>query len=124
MKQGECKKDREFRAWVQRQPSCLSGIFKEYVNGEGRSIAAHVRRAGKSGTGYKAPFSCVPLTREEHDYQHQHGEYAALHVFWQPRSTSLIPPLYDVDAAKRWFDAESLRYFKLWCEQTFYGLVA
>lgn len=67
--------DDEYRAWVQMQPSCYSGKFSEYIHGEGRCIAAHVRRAKDSGTSYKAEYSCVPLTDEEHTRsQHQHGE--------------------------------------------------
>lgn len=67
--------DKQYRAWIQRQPSCISGRFSEWVGGEGRCEAAHVRRAGESGTGFKAPYSCVPLTRKEHAEQHQYGEF-------------------------------------------------
>lgn len=66
--------DKLFIRYIQTLPSCLSGIFEEYVGGDGRSIAAHVRRASNSGTGYKPPYSCVPLTNDEHCKQHQHGE--------------------------------------------------
>lgn len=68
------KLDDQFRAWVRTQPSCISGLFSEYVHGEGRCIAAHIRRAGKSGTAYKPPFSALPLTDTEHKLTHQHGE--------------------------------------------------
>src|ERR1700722_7008044 len=68
--------DKQFREWIQRQPSCVSGRFNEYVNGEGRCVAAHVRRAGESGTGYKGEYSCVPMTQAEHLQQHQKGESA------------------------------------------------
>lgn len=67
--------DAEYVAWIQRQPSCVSGEFSEYVNGEGRCVAAHVRRASDSGTAYKAPYATVPLRQnEEHQIQHDKGE--------------------------------------------------
>lgn len=67
--------DAEYVAWIQRQPSCISGEFSEYVNGEGRCVAAHVRRAVDSGTAYKAPYATVPLRQnEEHQIQHDKGE--------------------------------------------------
>lgn len=59
-------------------PSCYSGDYSEYLNGEGRCEYAHVRRAGMSGTGYKPPYMGVPLTHAEHALQHQKG-YGALH---------------------------------------------
>lgn len=74
--------DAEYREWVQRQPSAFSGKFSEYVNGEGRCVAAHVRRAGESGTAYKAEYACIPLTDEEHQRQHQYGESALGGADW------------------------------------------
>lgn len=66
--------DKQYREWIQKQPSVFSGQFSEYVNGEGRNIAAHVRRSNESGTSYKAEYSCIPLTNAEHQLQHQKGE--------------------------------------------------
>ena len=86
--------DKQFREWIQRQPSCISGRFSEYVNGEGRCVAAHVRRSKDSGTGYKAPYSCVPLTQIEHLRQHQHGEEAF--------------------GGKEFFDNQLEKYRRLW----------
>lgn len=69
--------DAEFREWIQKQPSWHSGKFSEYVNGEGRCIAAHVRRvANGAGTSIKPEYACVPLTDAEHSLQHQDGESA------------------------------------------------
>ena len=69
--------DAEFREWVQRQPSWLSGSFSEYVEGDGRCVAAHVRRvADGAGTGIKPEYACVPLTDAEHQRQHALGESA------------------------------------------------
>lgn len=87
--------DKQFREWVQRQPSCISGRFSEFLeSGEGRCIAAHIRRAKDSGTGYKAEYACVPLTHDEHLLQHQKGE--------------------SVFGGKEFFDQQRLRYLKLW----------
>jgi hypothetical protein len=91
-----CGSDKSYRRWVSFQPSCISGHFSEWVDGIGRCEAAHVRRAGRSGTGYKAPYSCVPLTRQEHSDQHQHGE------------TYLAP--------KEWWDAQVVKYLRLWID--------
>lgn len=68
----------DYHEWVKRQPSAYSGKFNEYVNGEGRCIAAHVRRvADGAGTALKNDYAEIPLTHDEHaNLQHQHGESA------------------------------------------------
>jgi hypothetical protein len=68
--------DEAYRKWVQKQRSCLSGQYSEILeSGEGRCIAAHVRRVHLgSGTGRKPPYSAIPLTFDEHAYAHQHGD--------------------------------------------------
>lgn len=86
--------DEEYRAWIQRQGSAWSGKFSEYVDGEGRCIAAHVRRAGESGTAFKAPYACIPLTDEEHQRQHQVGESAF--------------------GGQQWFDNQRAHYVTTW----------
>lgn len=86
--------DKQYRRWISHQTSCVSGRFSEWVDGVGRCEAAHVRRAGRSGTGFKAEYSCVPLTRTEHAAQHQHGESAL--------------------ATKDWWDAQVVKYLRLW----------
>jgi len=86
--------DDEYRVWIQRQPSAFSDEFSEYVNGEGRCVAAHVRRAGESGTGYKAPYACIPLTDMEHKIQHQQGESAL--------------------GGQAWFDKQRAAYVQEW----------
>ena len=87
--------DKQYREWIQRQPSAYNGLFGEYVNGEGRCIAAHVRRAGESGTGYKAPYACVPLTDAEHQLQHREGESA-------------------FTGGADWFDKQRAEYVQKW----------
>ena len=86
--------DKQYRYWISHQPSCISGQFSEWVDGVGRCEAAHVRRAGRSGTGFKAEYSCVPLTRREHAAQHQHGETAL--------------------ASKEWWDRMVVKYLEVW----------
>jgi hypothetical protein len=89
--------DKEFREWVQRQPSCISGRFSEFLeNGEGRCVAAHVRRAGESGTGFKGEFAVVPMTQAEHLIQHQKGE--------------------SIFGGKEFFDEQRIRYLRMWIE--------
>lgn len=88
--------DADFRAWIQTQPSCISGTFSEYVDGQGRCIAAHVRRVGGgAGVGQKPPFSCLPLTDQEHRLQHAHGEQ----YFGKPSG---------------WWEETADRYLKCW----------
>ena len=89
--------DEEYRAWIQRQPSAFSGKFSEFVNGEGRCIAAHVRRAAESGTGYKPEFACIPLTDAEHQQQHREGEVAL--------------------GGREWFDSQRGKHLNMWGHQ-------
>lgn len=98
--------DKAYRDWISRQPSCISGEFSEYVNGEGRNPACHVRRASTSGTAYKAKYSCVPMTTEEHNFQHAHGETACLVRY---AKLNLTTP-----EAKQWFDNQVVKYREMW----------
>jgi hypothetical protein len=63
--------DKRFRKWLQTLPCCVCGQFAEYVNGEGRSHAAHVRH--KSGIATKPLFQAVPLCYKHHEEQHRKG---------------------------------------------------
>lgn len=100
--------DEEFLAWIRLQPSCVSKQFSEYVNDEGRCVAAHVRRvhAGAGGS-LKPPYSAVPLTQAEHDLQHQHGE----------RNLVNSPHDKTVDAAKEWFWKQRCEYVTEWAKE-------
>lgn len=82
--------DQQFRHWIQRQPSAVSGNYSEWVDGEGRCIAAHVRRSSDTGLNHKPPYSCIPLTDTEHREQHQHGESSLGADFEQLRNHYLI----------------------------------
>lgn len=87
--------DDDYKQWIQRQPSCYSEEFSEYVDGEGRSVAHHVRRADESGTGIKADYVYVPLRQREHEQLHQSGE----------RSLGRTP---------EWFDQQRIKYVETW----------
>ena len=63
----------------------LSISYSEYVNGAGRCEAAHVNIGhgdrGQRGMGEKAIYSAVPLTREKHQNQADHG-----YAYYKPES--------------------------------------
>lgn len=98
--------DSAYLAWIRTQPSCVSGLFSEYVNGKGMSVAAHVRR--KSGVAVKPKFSAVPLTDEEHRLQHQYGEHGLLN--------RKLPGVWDRQTAKRWFEIKAKEHLARWKE--------
>lgn len=114
----EDKEDARFREWVQTKPSCISGDFSEYVNGEGRNIAAHIRRAKHSGTSFKPLFSCVPLTDREHRLQSNSGELACLKAYLRGDDRHFFAYLCEasdeVQVAKNWFDMQAKRYLAEW----------
>ena len=86
-----------------------SGTFLvAYVDGVGRCEAAHVRRAGRSGTGYQAEYSRVPLTRSEHAVQHQRGKFDCLSTF-----ATTFQPQTNLDA-KAWFDRKRIESLRRW----------
>lgn len=90
--------DKKFREWIQKQPSAVSGDFSEWINGEGRCEAAHVRRSGEAGVSFKPEYACIPLTHDEHQEQHQHGE------------TALKP--------REWFESTRNKYVIKWAKTT------
>lgn len=106
--------DAEYHAWIQRQKSCVSHRFSEYVEGEGRCIAAHVRRASDAGTAFKPEFHQVPLTDEEHQLQHQYGELELLlKAGILRREATPVPPI-----AKDWFYEKAFSYRHQWVWET------
>lgn len=102
--------DEEFRQWVQKQASCISGQFSEWLPtaGEWRNPACHVRRAGRSGTAYKEDYACVPMTHGEHALQTNGGESACLN-----RYLSKTTP-WTNDEAKAWFDTRRIETLEKW----------
>lgn len=109
---GRNMSDKKFLAYISTLPSCVSGRFSQYLeSGEGRCIACHVRRASNSGTGYKPEFSAVPLTDEEHKYQHSAGELSVILRYGQGRTGILD---CSVEGAKDWFNRKAELYRQMW----------
>lgn len=73
--------DNDFNAYIRTLPSCLSGAYSEYFQGEPMCIAAHISRAATKGIAFKAPYHTVPLTHAEHIVQHQKGY--GVHKPWE-----------------------------------------
>lgn len=87
--------DADFLAWIRKWPSLLSRSYSEFVHGEGRCEASHVRRVSHgSGVAEKPPYSAVPLTHNEHALCHQKGES----VFYPPE----------------WWEAQAISYLTMW----------
>lgn len=66
--------DSDYQAWCRKQPCA----YCKSIGNEKNSIEyAHVRRiADGAGTGIKPDYSGIPLCRDHHSNQHQHGESA------------------------------------------------
>ena len=109
--------DKQYQAWTRKRPCVVSGEFDyDTTKGEERTEFAHVRRAGDSGTGYKAEFSGVPLTHEIHaNYQHQHGETKA-YAFYLDRRGKRDGVISEV-AAKEWFNKKALENVEKWAHE-------
>ncbi len=108
--------DAEYLDWIRRRRSCLSGVYSEYVNGDGRSIAAHVRRAKNSGTSIKPDYSAVPLTDAEHKIQSNKGEAALLEDYFNQKTSLSLGKIWSNEEAKEWFDGALLCNLSLWAE--------
>ena len=112
--------DEAFREWIKTQPSCVSCDFKEYdAAGDGVSIPCHVRRAGEAGTAYKPPFSCVPMTFDEHALQSSLGELACLEKYLPPLERirlfhGCVTHEDRVARAKWFFDDQAAKYLAMW----------
>jgi hypothetical protein len=103
--------DKAYLHWVSFQQSCLDGAFNQWQDGVGRNIAAHVRRAHNSGTGFKPPFSAVPMTDAQHKLQSQKGEAACLNHYL-PRAQG-----WTEAEAKAWFDQQAEKHLKRWINE-------
>lgn len=100
--------DQAYIAWTQLQPSCLGGDFDQWIDGEGRSVAAHTRRARDSGTAFKARYATIPLQNRQHLYQHQHGEAACLERY--------LGGKWSREDAAEWFDDQRIANLRRWVE--------
>ncbi len=117
--------DKAYREWVQKLPSCLDGkSFSEWIPeiGEWRNPACHVRRAGRSGVAFKEEFACIPMTHDQHAYQHNHGELACLMKFSKDKALiAKLKAAIPVDAeriAVEWFDGQVQKYRRRWAAET------
>jgi hypothetical protein len=103
--------DADYLEWIRTLPSCITGQYSEYVNGDGRNPACHVRRSKSFGTGYKAPFSAIPLTNDQHAVQTVSGEAACLNMYHGHRMDWIA------ETAKDYFDRQLEFYRKQWTER-------
>lgn len=108
--------EHKYFTWLRKWPSVLSDTYGEYVEGEGRSVVAHVRRVSAgSGVAVKPPFFAVPMTQEEHDKTHQHGEEIFNPPEWFEKKAiaylchyvnSMEPPEESANQWRKVFDVE------------------
>lgn len=84
--------DTEFQAYVRLWPSILTNDYKEWLNGEGRSVFAHHREVSVgSGTGIKPEYCGYPLTQDQHANTHQHGlSYYAPNEWWRKQAILML----------------------------------
>lgn len=103
--------DEQFAQWIQLQKCvvCCGGDWVEEL-GELRCEAAHVRRAGESGTGYKADYARVPMCHNHHiNDQHHYGETEALCTHIELGGKTLLTD------GKEWFNALRIKWVTQWC---------
>jgi hypothetical protein len=84
--------DKDFAAYVRQWPSILTNDFGEWLNGEGRSVFAHVERVSRgSGKAIKSEYSGIPLTQEQHANTHQYGEsHYAPSYWWEDQANTML----------------------------------
>ena len=93
-----------FQKWVRQKPCVVSGAETEIE-------FSHVRRLNRgAGMGIKPRFSGVPMHRDIHRNQHQHGEHEMLKKYLGQAS------LRQEDAKQRLEDKSS-RYLMEWCKE-------
>jgi len=108
--------DTEFQAYVRLFPSILTKDYKEYVDGEGRSVFAHVRTVSAgAGIAIKPEYSGVPLTQTQHLKQHLHGyEHYSPMGWWEEEAGKMLcrwvngvqPPVEPDKRTKEVFEIE------------------
>lgn len=84
--------DNDFQAYVRLWPSVLTNDYKEWHNGEGRSVFAHHREvAAGAGIAHKPPYCGYPLTQEQHANTHQYGlNYYESEQWWQDKAIMML----------------------------------
>ena len=100
----------QFEDWIRSRPSVLDGNYDtDPETGEIRNEVCHVRRVSEgSGTATKPPYFAVPMTHEQHAYQHQHGEVAVLAVAGIHK---------DPEGAAEWFARKADQYRTEWASK-------
>lgn len=61
--------DKDYQAWCRTQPCAVTKVTTDI-------IYAHNRNAKNAGTGYKPPFSGIPMNYFVHLDQHKVAQYA------------------------------------------------
>ncbi len=108
--------DEQYRRWCWAQPCIVCG-GQDLVEATGDMVceAAHVRRAGESGTAYKGKYRTVPLCHKHHQLQHQQGEVACYEEIAVAREWKLAEsPTAREESAKRWFDEQLDAHRERW----------
>ncbi len=107
--------DSDYQSWIWHRPCIVCG-YRDYSTDwpDGICESAHVRRAGESGTGYKAEYATVPMCHEDHACQHQHGELAVYKVAGCPLGDEGSQSGNERLAAM-WFDRERIEHVSTWC---------
>lgn len=97
------KENKAFARFVGSLLSCLDGNYP--------CECCHVRRINQgAGIGRKPPFYAVPMTHEQHVFQHQHGELACLQKY--------VPAVnWTLDSAKWFFENEAMKVRVNWMEK-------
>jgi hypothetical protein len=118
--------DAEFQAYVRTWPSVLTNDFKEWVNGDGRSVYAHERSvADGAGTALKPDYSGFPLTNEQHQNTHQYGQsYYNPNSWWEKKKTEMLtnwindvqPPVLPERRTKETYIIESAEHLRAFLE--------
>lgn len=84
--------DADYKAYVRQFPSILTNDFKEWVNGDGRSVYAHDRSVSDgAGIAIKPEYSGYPLTQEQHLNTHQFGlSYYNPSEWWDAKKKEML----------------------------------
>lgn len=107
------EQETEFLAWIRTLPSSLSGKTIDIQ-------ACHVRRVAQgAGTARKPRLFAIPMTSEEHSYQHNQGELGCLikyNTYWGHwRGYVAFPERLRLQA-KCWFEEKAFLYRKEFLE--------
>lgn len=116
--------EKQFERWIRdhEDRSVLDGNY-DWLEETGEAVCdpAHVRSVAEgAGTAERPPYFAVPLTHEQHLFQHQHGEHACLARF---RPSVIVhdgdkPDHGELEAARKWFRVKADWYRTEWASRT------